>query len=154
MSRLNQSVHVSYKLDQLNDLDAEMVRLLQQFMGTKKPFHGFTERSWRPPTDIYETADSLVVTIEIAGVNKDEIDIEFRNNVLAVSGTRQNNPGAAQLTYHQVEIKYGCFAVELTMPPGLDGDKATAGYTDGFLKIVVPKRATAPARSIDIDSDR
>ena len=111
MTQLSATPDVDFKLAELDDLEAEMVRLLQQFMGTKKPFHGFTERSWRPPTDLYETADSLIVTIEIAGVDKDALTLEFKQNMLTVCGNRRHNPVALQVSYHQMEIKYGPFAL-------------------------------------------
>lgn len=154
MTQLATSPSVEYKLAELDDLEAEMVRLLQQFMGAKKPFHGFTERSWRPPTDIYETADSLIVTIEIAGVDKDALTLEFKQNVLTVSGDRHHNPAALQVSYHQMEIKYGPFEVELRLPAGLDSDDANARYADGFLAISIPKREPGASNSVDIEIER
>ncbi len=136
-----------------DDVDAEMVRLLQQFMGTKKPFHGFTERAWRPPTDIYETDCALIVLVEIAGVEKTAINIEFANNTMRVSGIRRHRPESTQVSYIQMEVKHGAFAIELRLPQGLNTDETNARYVDGFLTISIPKRMPQPSRSINIQGE-
>ncbi|HDS73915.1 MAG TPA: Hsp20/alpha crystallin family protein [Firmicutes bacterium] len=136
-----------------DDAEAEMVRLLQQFMGTKKPFHGFTERAWRPPTDIYETDCAFIVLIEIAGVEKGAISIEFANNAMRVSGVRRHHPESAHISYLQMEVKYGAYAIELRLPEGLNTDETNARYIDGFLTITIPKRPPQPSRSISIQGE-
>ena len=142
---------MSARLAELDDIEADMIRLLQQFMGTKEPFHAFSEKIWRPPTDIYETAESLIVTIEVAGVDKGAFHLEFNHNVLMVRGYRKHSPAALQVSYHRMEIKYGAFEVELRLPQGMDYDQASARYSDGFLTITIPKRASDSARVINID---
>jgi len=147
------NAQVPLKVDELDDLEAEMVRLLQRFMGSKEPFHTFTERVWRPPTDIYETADALVITIEIAGVPREALRVELNHNILMVRGHRDQSHSASQVSYHQMEIKYGSFEVELRLPSGLDYDAARARYVDGFLTITTPKREAATPKVISIDID-
>jgi HSP20 family protein len=135
----------------MDDIDADMIRLLQQFMGTKKPFHGFSEPVWRPPTDVYETADALLVTVEIAGVEKDSFHLEFIRNALIVRGSRTHNLGAVQASYHRMEIKYGAFEVEFHLPLGLDCDRTTARYSEGFLTITIPKETAETPKIININ---
>ena len=144
-----QQASVSYRLSEFDSFEADMTRLLQQFMGAKKPFHAFTESAWRPPTDIYETAEELVVTIEIAGVDKQAIALEFEQNVLKVRGTRKHNPTSLQVSYHQMEIKFGAFEVQLRLPGGFDADHTRARYSDGFLTVTVPRKVDGP-KGIDI----
>lgn len=138
------------QLAELNDLEADMIRLLQQFMGAKNPFHSFSEKAWRPPTDICETNEALVITIEVAGVEKDAFQLEFNHNVLTVRGFRKHNPPGLQVSYHRMEIKYGLFEAELKLPPGMDYDSAKARYNDGFLTITVP-RAASESKVVNID---
>ena len=131
--------------------EADMSRLLQQFMGAKSPFHSFSEGAWRPPTDIYETDDEFVVVIEVHGADKKSISLEVRQNTLVVRGKREHDRGSCQVSYHQVEIKFGSFEAQLRLPRGLDTGRAQAKYSDGCLTVTVPKRASGPT-VIDIDS--
>ncbi len=148
---LAQFARLSQRLSDQDEIDADMIRLLQQFMGAKRPFHGFSEHVWRPPTDVYETEDSMVVKVEIAGVEKDAFHLEFSRNVLIVRGRRSQKLGISQVSYHRMEIKYGEFEVEFALPLGLDQDRTTAHYRDGFLTITIPKEDTQITRSVSID---
>lgn len=138
------------KLAELDDLEADMIRLLQQFMGAKNPFHSFSEKAWRPPTDVCETAEALIVTVEVAAVDKGAFQIEFNHSVLSVRGFRKHNPAALQVNYHRIEIKYGAFEVEVTVPPGVDCDNAKARYADGFLTITIPKAGVETPRVVNV----
>jgi HSP20 family protein len=131
--------------------DADMSRLLQKFMGAKNPFHSFSEGAWRPPTDVYETDGEFVVVIEVPGADKKSISLEVRPDKLVVRGRREHDRGACQVSYHQVEIKFGSFEAQLRLPRGLETGEAQARYSDGFLTVAVPKRVGGPT-TIDIDS--
>ncbi len=93
--------------------------------------------AWRPPTDVYERDDSMVVRVEIAGMNDNDFSISLEQNILLVRGNRQDvNERRA---YHQMEINFGEFytAVEFQVP--LDVEHVQAEYHNGFLWIVLPK---------------
>ncbi len=93
--------------------------------------------TWRPPTDVYEREDSIIVRVEIAGMNENEFVINLDQNILAVRGVRADlNERRA---YHQMEINFGEFftAVEIQMP--IDVDRIQAEYQNGFLWITLPK---------------
>lgn len=141
---------MSARCSDQDELDEDMIRLLQQFMGAKRPFHAFSEHVWRPPTDVYETEEALVVKVEIAGVDKDAFRLEFSRNVLIIRGQRTQKSGISQVSYHRMEIKYGEFEVEFALPLGLDHDRTTALYREGFLTITIPKD-TSTAKSVSID---
>jgi HSP20 family protein len=93
--------------------------------------------AWRPPTDVYEREDSIVVRVEIAGMNENDFTISLDQNVLAIRGTRTDT--AERRAYHQMEINFGEFitAVELQVP--VDADHVQAEYQNGFLWIFLPK---------------
>jgi HSP20 family protein len=100
---------------------------------------------WRPPTDVLETDDAIVVVVEIAGMRGLNISVIFERQVLSIRGARPDTNVCK--TYHQMEIDYGEFASEVQVPFRIDSDKIEATYSDGFLKVVLPK---APPREIDI----
>ncbi len=93
--------------------------------------------AWRPPTDVYEREDSIVVRVEIAGMNESDFTISLDQNVLAVRGVRQDT--AERRAYQQMEINFGEFltAVEIQVP--VDAEHVQAEYTNGFLWVILPK---------------
>jgi HSP20 family protein len=92
---------------------------------------------WRPPTDVYETRDSIVVKVEVAGMVEDDFTITFAERTLVIAGVRHDP--AAKVGYHQMEIFYGEFRTEVYIPETIDPDSIDASYKDGFLLVVLPK---------------
>ena len=92
---------------------------------------------WRPPTDVYETRDSIVVKVEVAGMVEDDFAITFAERTLAIAGVRHDP--SAKVGYHQMEIAYGEFRTEVYIPEIIDPDSIEASYKDGFLVVVLPK---------------
>lgn len=94
---------------------------------------------WQPPTDLFETANSFVVRVEIAGMQDSEMIVSLEGRTLVVRGERAlPNSGNA---FYQMEISTGEFitAVDLPGPVVLEEIKAT--YADGFLTVTLPKAA-------------
>lgn len=94
-------------------------------------------RMWRPPTDVYETRDALVVRMEIAGMSEDDFDITFADGRLTVRGVRHDRE--EKLGYHQMEIPYGEFGAEIHLAIPIRAEAITASYQNGFLIITLPK---------------
>jgi HSP20 family molecular chaperone IbpA len=94
-------------------------------------------RVWRPPTDVYETDDNIVVKLEIAGMSEEDLAITFSEGSLVVSGVRVDP--AAKLGYHQMEISYGEFHTEVFIPLPVDVNCIEATYQNGFLHVTLPK---------------
>ena len=93
--------------------------------------------TWRPPTDLYETEESCVIKVEVAGMRDEDFEVAFENNVLMIGGHRPDlNEKRA---YHQMEIRFGRFEIAVEIPVIVDIEKATAEYKDGFLVIILPK---------------
>ena len=93
--------------------------------------------TWRPPTDVYEREDSVVVRVEIAGMNENDFSITLDQNILSIRGVRPDTN--ERRAYHQMEINFGEFqtAVELMIP--IDIEHIQAEYQNGFLWVVLPK---------------
>lgn len=104
-----------------------------------------------PPTDVMEFSDKLVVLMEIAGMKAGDFSVSLTSNQLIVSGTRER-PLFADGAYHQVEIGYGEFRVEVTLPWPVDQDDVSAAYREGFLQIELPRRADRAVRIIDVNA--
>lgn len=94
--------------------------------------------SWRPPTDVYETEQDIIIKVEIAGMNEEDFQIIFNKNTLIINGFRKDDI-LTKKAFHQVEIGYGDFTsvIELSIPIRIEDTEAS--YNNGFLSIVLPK---------------
>ncbi|HNK64138.1 MAG TPA: Hsp20/alpha crystallin family protein [Anaerolineales bacterium] len=95
---------------------------------------------WCPPTDVYETDDVIVARMEIAGMRDEDFEVSVENNTLHIVGDRSDFP--ERRAYHQMEIRFGKFAVTISLPKPVDVEKASAEYQDGFLVVHLPKSKT------------
>jgi HSP20 family protein len=96
--------------------------------------------AWRPPTDVYETEDAIVVRVEIAGMQDEDFSIELDERILAIRGVRPL-PGdpPERRAYHQMEIRFGEFSSEVELPTAVLAAEVKADYENGFLRVVLPK---------------
>jgi HSP20 family protein len=92
---------------------------------------------WRPPTDVYETEENIIVRIEIAGMREDDFSIVLDGRFLTVHGVRADTP--EKRAYYQMEIPFGEFGVEIELPRPVSTSKIQAFYADGFLRVLLPK---------------
>ncbi len=95
---------------------------------------------WRPPTDVFETDEALIVRVEIAGMRTEDFYLRLDGQTLIISGVRRDpDIGSA---YHRLEIPFGQFQVAVILPVAIDEEQVEAEYRDGFLRITLPKRGT------------
>lgn len=113
--------------------------MYDNFFSSQRPLFSLSERFWNPPTDIYETKDSIIIKIEIAGMRKEDISIALEGDLLVVSGTREEDVPIKKENIHLIEVHYGRFQRVFNLPPQLTLSHIVATYKDGFLKICMPK---------------
>ncbi|HJO63477.1 MAG TPA: Hsp20/alpha crystallin family protein [Desulfobacterales bacterium] len=98
-----------------------------------------SECMWSPQMDIYETPDEIVILAEIAGVQKEDLDIEINSKAVKIYGHRYQIPRVENTTYRLAEIQYGKFERILFLPTPIDTDKVSASFLDGLLQIQLLK---------------
>jgi HSP20 family protein len=106
--------------------------------------------TWKPPVDVYETHDAIVLQVELPGVSKDAVNVELHEHTLTFSGERTREPAVTGGQYHREEGRYGAFQRAFRMPTIVDEAKIQATYTDGVLALRLPKQATATPQAIPI----
>ena len=99
--------------------------------------------------DIYETADAYIVTAELPGLTKKDVQIEFADGQLTLSGVRPERDGACE-QYHRVERGHGSFSRTFQFALPVDGDGIAADLRHGVLTVTCPKTSDAGARRIQI----
>lgn len=102
--------------------------------------------AWRPPTDVLETENAYIVIVEIAGMRGADFHVTYDGHILLVRGVRHDSN--ERMAYHQMEIDYGEFITEIHIHIPIDETKIDASYSDGFLRIHLPK---ARPKKIEIE---
>ena len=92
---------------------------------------------WRPPTDVFETEEAILVRVEIAGSREEDFEISLEGQLLTIRGFRLDS--SEKRAYHQMEIPFGEFSTEVELPFPIVSDQVQAFYRDGFLRITLPK---------------
>jgi HSP20 family protein len=96
---------------------------------------------WRPSADVYEAETTIHVTIDLAGVEPDEIDVLLYEDALVVEGRRQLPPAEPGGVYYAAEIRQGPFRLELPLPTAVDPEQVEAQYEQGLLRMSLVKAA-------------
>ena len=126
---------------------SELARLQRQM--NRLFDESFSGRSWRTgisagdtydlSTDIQGTKDKYVVSMDIPGMEKKNIDVEVKNNTLLVSGERTNENEENDKNYYRQERSFGYFSQSLPLPDDADSSGISVDYNKGVLKIELPK---------------
>lgn len=100
--------------------------------------------------DVSEDDKTVYVSIHVAGIDPDKIDISVEDNVLHVSGEREEEKESADRHYIRKEIRRGSFERIISLPCAVDETKATAEIKDGVLRIAIPKKEESSRKKINI----
>ncbi len=135
---------------ELNTITDRMNRLFQDTYGTQQREEGLTS-SFVPAVDIYEDEHNVTVKMEVPGIDQKDIDVRLENNTLTVRGERKFEKDEKEENFHRIERRYGSFYRAFTLPNTLDGEKVSADYENGVLKIKLAKKAEAKPKQIKVN---
>jgi HSP20 family protein len=100
--------------------------------------------------DVYETNDEYVVKAAVPGIDPKDVDIQVEDDVLTIKGQFEQKDEVTEENYLRRELRYGSFQRALRLPPTVDAEKAAATFEHGVLKLSLPKKAEAKAKTIKI----
>ena len=106
--------------------------------------------AWTPNTDVFETPDALVVKMEVAGIDKNDLEITLNDRLLLVRGHRKDPCRQRHCSFRQMEIDYGYFERRIVIPRSVDGSRVRAQFHNGFLHIELPKSPTSEHTAVTI----
>jgi HSP20 family molecular chaperone IbpA len=106
---------------------------------------------WSPPTDVFETAEGVVVMMELPGVRPGDLSIVLVDDRLVVKGCRTDPDAGRKIQYHQMEIAYGAFAKVVLLRLHYSGDEIQARMNDGYLSLTIPRAKTPSATKIAVE---
>jgi HSP20 family protein len=128
----------------LLDHMSEMTRMREYAEGGAQEDQQRTHATaWVPTTDIFAMGNDLVIRCELAGVEREDIDIEFSGGVLNISGERRSELDEEEIHFYTRERSFGHFRRSMNLPEGIDEDDISASFRDGMLQITVREGATA-----------
>jgi len=93
---------------------------------------------WSPNTDVYLSGNSVVIKVELAGMQRENLELYVDGNKLRISGQRPDGCRPPKCKFLMMEINYGHFESAIQIPAGYDLARAKASYQNGFLRIDVP----------------
>jgi len=99
-----------------------------------------------PRVDMRENNDELIITAELPGVNKDNLDVSLSQNRVTISGEKKEQEGEKGRGYYRLERSYGSFQRSLPLPFEVESEKVDASFKDGILTVKLPKTAAARER--------
>lgn len=130
-------------LERLKTIEVQLDRLANDLF-LSDPFVETRYGSlWRPPTDVYETDDSVVVRMEAPGLHVEDISVTLHTSMLVVRAVRRDPCPDVKKRVLQLEVHYGLFERVIPLPDTICHEDAEAGYIDGFLVVSVPKSDSA-----------
>jgi HSP20 family protein len=96
------------------------------------------ETLWSPNTDVYLSDSGLVIKVELAGMQRENLELTVDGNSLRISGQRPDGCRAPQCKFLAMEIDYGAFQTVIEVPEDCDVTRGKAVYQNGFLRVDIP----------------
>ncbi|MFP4227214.1 MAG: Hsp20/alpha crystallin family protein [Salinivenus sp.] len=136
----------------LNDLQREMDRVFSRFFPSQNEEENRSSQQavWAPRTDLTETEEAYHIHLDLPGMRKEDLKINYQDSELTVSGERTSDRSGNEAEYVRVERPFGHFYRSFTLPQTVHADKISATYEHGVLTISVPKTEDVKPRQIDI----
>ncbi|MGH9372039.1 MAG: Hsp20/alpha crystallin family protein [Vicinamibacterales bacterium] len=107
--------------------------------------------AWAPPIDVYETERTYVITAEVPGLSREQVELAVEDSRLTIQGRREARPSSSgALHFHQVERGHGTFRRTFEFAEKIDAERVTAEMADGVLTISIPKVPPPPAHKIEV----
>ncbi len=139
-------------LRELDDLQQRLSPLLGRASikkeGDKR--EALTVAEWAPLVDIVEDDQNYIIKAELPGVKKEDIKVGVQDDVLTISGHRHYEKEEKDKKFHRIERSYGSFARSFTLPEDSDGDKVSAEFKDGMLKVLLPKTERNKPKQVEV----
>ncbi|HMA84957.1 MAG TPA: Hsp20/alpha crystallin family protein [Desulfosalsimonadaceae bacterium] len=139
--------------DDFDQLGAKFQKTITDMFSSMSPMYSFSKNTWYPPLDIFETKTEIIVIAEMAGVNKEDLDLEINSRAIRMAGKRIGVPPAENGKYRLAEIQYGNFERVLYLPAAIDTDSVNATYKKGLLYIRVNKLIRESRHNVPISDE-
>ena len=142
----NTLVPFGWRLGRLENVRGDMERMMGGlFDGSQQ-----AEAAWAPRLDLSETETHYEVRLDLPGVSKGEVEIEFKNGDLWITGKREEVQSDEKRSWHRVERYHGTFRRVIRLGDDVEAGDVEAEFADGVLTVTAPKAARARSHRIEI----
>lgn len=107
-------------------------------------------RAWSPSLDVHQDGDTMVICAEVAGIEPEQVDISVEDDVLTISGSREDHNEVEEGQWIRRERYSGQFRRSVTLPPGVDPEQIEASSRNGLIEIRVPRPTAVGAHRVPL----
>jgi HSP20 family protein len=129
---------------------SQMSPMLAQALGLHAQQGSDRATAWAPALDISERKDAYLVTVELPGIEADDLQITMEDGLLTIQGERQFTSESSEQQFHRIERRYGAFRRSITLPAQIQAEQIEASFDNGVLQIMVPKAEEAKPKRIQV----
>jgi HSP20 family protein len=133
-----------------DQMEREMQDLMEGFWGTDGG--QLAKVRFVPSIDLVEGENEFTVTVDLPGLKPEEVKVELKGDSLWITGERKEEKEEKGKTYHRIERSYGEFRRVLPLPSAVKEGAIEAKFTDGMLKVTLPKAEEAKTKHIEVKS--
>ena len=123
---------------------------VNRYMSSMRSAAANQEHDWTPAVDIKEEDNRYLLTADIPGVNRNDVEITLEDGVLTVKGVRKSETDVSEQVYRRRERLHGTFVRQFNLPDTVDTANITATAEDGVLGITIPKHEKPEPRRITV----
>jgi HSP20 family protein len=141
--------------DPFREIEA-MRNQFTRLLGERLPLSGYggseelEVTDWLPPVDITEDGKEYTIKAELPGLTKENVKVTVEGGVLEITGERKEEKEEKDKKHHRIERSHGSFRRRFTLPEDSSGEKVSAEFKDGVLKVHLPKDQTAKPKSVEV----
>ena len=108
-------------------------------------------RRWTPATDLVEGSDEYLLSVDLPGLAKEDVEVDVEDGILTVSGERKSEREEDEASYQRYERRFGSFKRSLRLQDGIDPSSISATVSKGVLEVRIPKPEESKPYRVDID---
>jgi HSP20 family protein len=125
-------------------------KTIDQMLQPMSPMFSLSKQTFKPLMDLYETPDEIIILAAVAGVEKEELELEVNTRAIRISGCRGTAFADKNLRYCLAEMQLGPFERVLILPSPINTGEVSATYSNGLLQVRMSKLQIDKTRRIRI----
>ena len=141
------------RFDPFRDLETLATRLNRVFgPGVQQADldEGLRFGDWAPAMDVAETDKAYVIKADLPAIPREDVKVHIEDGVLTIEGERKQEKEEKDRKFHRIERSYGKFVRRMALPSDVDQQQVGAEFNEGVLQVVLPKKAAAPPRAVEV----
>lgn len=133
------------------DVESELARWMRGEM--PRFFESAEEFGWCPSVDVADADGEFLLTAELPGVDPDHVEVDVEDGVLTLKGEKREEKKEETKDYRVYERQFGSFERRFSLPTSVDAEGVNAEFSNGLLKVHMPKTKQAKGRKIEIEAE-